>query len=227
MRTLAIGDIHGCLTALETLADHAAFAPDDQLVFLGDYVDRGPDSRGVIDYLIDLKKTAQVVTLKGNHEIMMMWCRQSEEALEKWLSYGGDTTLASYGIEEVNDVPPEHWRFMEDCFPFYETETHLFIHANLVPDQSLVTQLAGGTIFWEPFDPKQSKPHQSGKPFICGHTRQTGGRPVSVGHAICIDTGCYDPGGWLTCLDVDTGEYWQADQMGRKREGALELVPGE
>lgn len=224
MRTLAIGDIHGCLTALKTLADHAGFSPEDKLVFVGDYVDRGPDSRGVIDFLIELRALANVVPIKGNHEIMMLWARESEEAREKWLSYGGDTTLESYGVAEIKEVPQEHWRFLEDCIPFYETETHIFIHANLLPKQSLVTQLSAGTIFWEPFEAERSKPHQSGKTFICGHTKQPSGFPLSVGHAICVDTGCYDPEGWLTCLDVDTGEYWQANEAGQTRGAILPPV---
>ena len=193
MRTLAIGDIHGCLTALETLAEHAAFAPDDRLVFVGDYVDRGPDSRGVIDYLIDLKKSAaQTVLLKGNHEIMMMWARENQEAREKWLSYGGDNTLKSYGVEEVKEVPKEHWRFMEDCYPFYETDTHIFIHANLVPDQSLVTQLAAGHIFWEPFDPKKSnrispaRPSSAATPVSPGGARSASATPSASTRALTI-----------------------------------------
>ena len=71
MRTLAIGDIHGCLTALKTLLDFVAPAADDRLIALGDYVDRGPDSRGVLDFLIALHAGGRLVALRGNHDEMM------------------------------------------------------------------------------------------------------------------------------------------------------------
>ena len=72
MRTLAIGDIHGCLTALKALLDFVAPAPDDRLITLGDYVDRGPDSHGVLDLMIDLHTQGRVIALRGNHEEMMI-----------------------------------------------------------------------------------------------------------------------------------------------------------
>jgi serine/threonine protein phosphatase 1 len=77
MRTLAIGDIHGCLAALDDLLAAVAPQPDDLLVFLGDYVDRGPDSRGVLDRLIELCRTHRVVPLRGNHEMMMRYARRT------------------------------------------------------------------------------------------------------------------------------------------------------
>ena len=88
MRTLAIGDIHGCLRSLEALADYADFSADDTIVTLGDYVDRGPDSKGVIDFLIDLGKSHKLVCLKGNHEIMMQWARKDAEELRLTIRTG-------------------------------------------------------------------------------------------------------------------------------------------
>ena len=69
MRTLVIGDIHGCLDALKTLIDYVKPATDDTIITVGDYIDRGPDSKGVIDYILELRKTHHVITLKGNHEL--------------------------------------------------------------------------------------------------------------------------------------------------------------
>ena len=70
MRTIAIGDIHGCLTSLRALVTHAGITPDDTIVTLGDYVDRGPDSRGVIDFLLRLRRDHNVISLMGNHELL-------------------------------------------------------------------------------------------------------------------------------------------------------------
>jgi serine/threonine protein phosphatase 1 len=96
------------------------------------------------------------------------------------------------------------------------------VHANAHPDKALSDQ-SNLTLFWEKFEgsPAATRPHISGKTLICGHTAQMSGRPKNLGHAICIDT-CPYADGWLTCLDVDTGHYWQANQEGASREGTLE-----
>ena len=99
MRTLAIGDIHGCLTALTTLLDFVAPAADDRLIALGDYVDRGPDSRGVLDLLIALHARGRLVALRGNHDEMMLEARAGPtENHSMWLACGGLHTLQSYGV---------------------------------------------------------------------------------------------------------------------------------
>src|SRR5436190_23316404 len=99
MRVLAIGDIHGCLGPLDDLLAWVKPAPDDLVVTLGDYVDRGPDSRGVLDRLIGLKRSgAKLVCLRGNHEVMMLDARKGGPAEKQTgLSLGGVQRLASYG----------------------------------------------------------------------------------------------------------------------------------
>jgi serine/threonine protein phosphatase 1 len=232
MRLLAIGDIHGCLRAFNTLLDTVAPGPDDRIITLGDYVDRGPDSRGVLDRLIDLHATGQLVALRGNHDVMMLDARQRTDPL--WLVCGGVETLLSYGatnrqIEDVTNgaggfaevlaqVPSRHWRFLEeDCVRYCETDTHFFVHANAYADFPLDDQ-PDYVLYWE----KLIEPcaHVSGKIMICGHTRQKGGWPLDLGTTICIDTNIYD-GGWLTCLDVHTGRIWQANEQGETRTGWL------
>src|SRR4051794_4584430 len=116
MRTLAIGDIHGCLQALCTLLDAVGLNPDDRVITLGDYVDRGPDSKGVLDRLTELYAAGQLVALRGNHDQMMIDVfHGGDPAL--WLSCGGPATLRSYGIPvsvepELDQVPPSHWDFL-------------------------------------------------------------------------------------------------------------------
>src|ERR1043166_4066276 len=96
-RTIAVGDVHGCSRALATLLDAIGPEPDDRLVLLGDYVDRGPDSRGVLDQLISLVGRCRVVPLLGNHEEMLLAVRSAPAALKGWLTCGGLATLESYG----------------------------------------------------------------------------------------------------------------------------------
>lgn len=229
MRVLAIGDIHGCLGPLDDLLAWVRPGPDDALVLLGDYVDRGPDTRGVLDRLIQLQKERPVVCLRGNHEIMMLAARDGGRAERKmWLSVGGVQALGSYGgagrTGSLDDVPPEHWRFLErDLVDYYETERFVFVHAGVYPDVPLDEQ-PDNMLFWE-FLPEAMR-HYSGKTVICGHSSQKSGVPKVVPGAVCIDTYAHG-GGWLTCLDAASGRYWQADTLGRKREGQVEYEGGE
>lgn len=240
MRVLAIGDIHGCLRALDTLLDMVQPRPEDLLITLGDYVDRGPDSAGVLDRLLELQQTGRLVALRGNHDQMMLDARRGGEEEADWLLCGGRKTLASYAarsgtgpLEEMwasetilfpfrgraawqEHVPERHWEFLEQvCRDWYETDTHLFVHANVFADVPLAEQ-PHFMLHWEPLDQQQSRPHVSGKVMICGHTSQRTGLPLNLGHAICIDTWVYGAG-WLTCLDVATGQIWQANQLGETR----------
>ncbi len=154
MRILAIGDIHGCHRALAALLDAVAPQPDDLLVTLGDYVDRGPDSRGVLDHLIALHAQGQLLPLRGNHDLMMVEARQRHAPDGMWLACGGLQTLLSYGISAAEDpdlsaVPEEHWMFLEeDCLDYYETDQHIFVHASLDPDLPLPDQ-PQYLLFWE------------------------------------------------------------------------------
>lgn len=212
MRTLAIGDIHGCFTALSTLAAFVPIEPDDLLITLGDYVDRGPDTRGVLDWLISRNKTGNLVPIRGNHDLMMMLARQSEAAMRSWMIFGGRAVIDCYG--SLDGVPEAHWDFLENTKRFHETDSHIFVHATLLPDCALDKQ-PDDAIFWDKFiDPLA---HESGKTMICGHTAQKLGRPRDIGHAVCIDTFVYGEGGWLTCMDVENRFYWQANQKGETR----------
>lgn len=228
MRLLAIGDIHGCLTAFNALLDAVSPGPDDQIITLGDYVDRGPHSRGVLEHLLALQAGGRLIALRGNHDMMMLEARNGHDI--GWLAVGGKQTLLSYGGGINGDldpkdllalVPEPHWKFLqEDCLPYYETDKHIFVHANLYPDLPLEEQ-PDYMLYWE----KLTEPcvHVSGKTMICGHTRQKNGLPLNLGTSICIDTNIYD-GGWLTCLDARTGRVWQANEQGQTRTGWLDFV---
>jgi serine/threonine protein phosphatase 1 len=220
MRYLAIGDIHGCFKALTTLAAFVQFQPDDTLITLGDYSIAGPIPTpwSMADCL---PEAGQPVPLRGNHEVMMLQARDGDEAFRRWVQYGGDATLASYSpfgdAGRLVDVPDSHWQFLEATRPWFDTQTHFFVHANAYPDCPLDEQ-PDLMLYWEEFaDPP---PHVSAKVMVCGHTSQKLGRPRNLGHAVCIDTWVYGEG-WLTCLDVASGQYWKANQQGETRRSKL------
>lgn len=217
MRILAIGDIHGCSTALDTLLKAVHLSPHDIVVTLGDYVNKGPDSQGVLDRLLALHQRGQLVPIRGNHDLMFLLARSlpEENAAQDLLS---PETLNSYGSEmtekpaKITEVPERHWRFLtQHCLNYWETQDHIFLHATADPDLPLDRQ-PYENLFCQKF--QYPRPHQSGKVMICGHTSQKSGQPVNLGHAICIDTwACGE--GWLTALDVNTGQVWQANQQGQ------------
>ena len=94
-RTIAIGDIHGHSRALASLLAQVEPRPEDTIVFLGDYVSRGPDSRGVLQAVMDLRRHCQVVALRGNHEEMLLDARSAPESLATYVAVGGDAGLVS------------------------------------------------------------------------------------------------------------------------------------
>jgi len=224
MRTFAIGDIHGCSRALAELLLLVKPASNDQIVFVGDYIDRGPGSRQVIDSLLDLKRTCSPVFLRGNHEVMMLDAREDSLKANLWHSYGGFEALISYGSELGHDwaraIPETHWAFLKATLRFYEDTHHIFVHACLDSELEMKDQ-PDWLLFWEFFD--RIRPHNSGKRVICGHSPQRSGLIKDLGFAVCIDTGPA-VGGWLTCLDVNSGKYWQANELGNTREGTLQGV---
>ncbi|MCA1964213.1 MAG: serine/threonine protein phosphatase [Prosthecobacter sp.] len=225
MRTLAIGDIHGCSTALRALLDVVQPGPEDLLITLGDYVDRGPDSKGVLDTLLQLEKTTQLKPILGNHEILFIEAAQGKISQEGWLRVGGAETLQSYapGSQEPTfaTVDPAHLEFLSKrCLRYYEDASNLYVHANANAYYSLADQ-SDDWLFWTRFD--DIFPHTSGKRIICGHTAQKGGWPNVKPYAICLDTWVYGSG-WLTCMDVAAGTFVQANQAGSIRKFPLEEI---
>jgi serine/threonine protein phosphatase 1 len=222
-RHLAIGDIHGCISALTSLVDFVELRPGDTIVTLGDYVDRGPDSRAVLDFVIEFGKTHNHVALRGNHEIMMLDSRAKKSWFRPWLSYGGDATLRSYAsskddVGSFADVPESHFDFLENkLVSFYECESHFFVHANADANIALEDQ-NDASLYWRKYqDPEK---HCSNKIMVCGHTAQRSGLPLVNDHSVCIDTWAHG-GGWLSCLDVESGTIWQANEEGATRRFTL------
>ena len=148
-RILAIGDIHGCSTALRALIDAINPGADDLVVPLGDFIDCGPDSRGVMEQFITLSKRCRMVPLLGNHEEMLLNALESKSEFRYWLKLGGKQTLESYSLyrSDLEVIPAEHVAFIRRCRNYFETQTHIFVHGNYEPELPM-HQIDGGKLRW-------------------------------------------------------------------------------
>ena len=154
--------------------------------------------------------------LLGNHdEMMLSICRGRNDLLADWLMFGGDATLASYDTYDPKGVWPSHLKFLDGCRVWYETEKYFFVHGNYREDEP-IEQQSREVLIWESLKRHIPGPHLSGKTAILGHTAQKNGEVLDAGHFKCIDTWCYGEG-WLTALEVATGQLWQADKGGNRR----------
>jgi serine/threonine protein phosphatase 1 len=223
-RTFAIGDIHGCSTALRTLLDAINPQPDDRIVVLGDVIDYGPDSRGVIEQLIDLSARCGLVLIQGNHEEMLFEALKGRDDRRYWERCGGVTTRRCYPDRDDRAlIDPDHLRFLrENRRDYFETADCIFVHASYFPNQPMPEQ-SSDTLRWEAVEPRRMAPHYSGKTVIAGHTPQTSGEVLDLGFLKLVDTDC-SRGGWLTALEVSEGEVLQANQRGECRRSRIQAV---
>lgn len=214
-RTFAIGDIHGCLTLLNKLVDTICPTPDDTLIFLGDMVDRGPDSKGVIDRIMVLQENCHVIAICGNHEEMMLGSINQPEYIKFWLRFGGVAALESFGLpadaSSIHRIPTKYRRWLRSLVPYHETDNFIFCHGS--PSRDIPMKAQRGDLRWR-FLNKEDGRHLSGKTIICGHSEQRSGEVWQQEGLICIDTFAHG-GGNLTALEVidkDSGRVWQVTQ---------------
>ena len=221
-RLFAVGDIHGCSTALRTLIDAIEPRPEDTIVILGDFIDCGPDSKGVIEQLIALSKRCHLVCLLGNHEEMLLYALQYRSEFRSWFNLGGKQTLTSYSAYRVDldVIPQDHLRFIRGCRNFFETEAHIFVHANYAPDAP-PSRFSESKLRWEHLDLNRLRPHCSGKTVVVGHTPQISGDVLDLGYVIGIDTDCCR-GGWLTALETNSLTALHSDQRSQTRKITLD-----
>lgn len=205
-----IGDIHGCANELKSLIETLPLAENCIIVFLGDLIDRGPHSRQVIDYVIELSKKYEVVTLMGNHEAMFLDFIKAprSQAAGRFIFNGGGATLASYGDGTGHyDLPDEHAEFFDQLLPFYETEDYFFVHGGVpnIPLNKISLKKHGTYMLWARDDFLKSN-YDWGKTIVHGHTphrevEQTEGR-------INLDTGCVY-GNKLSCMRLSDQKLFQ------------------
>ena len=207
-RIFALGDIHGCFDKLVSLMDIIDVdLKKETLVFMGDYIDRGPHSKEVVDYLIDLAGGGnRVVFLKGNHELMLQNYLSGEDKLS-FLYNGGEATLGSYmksgGLNEANLIPPEHLEFFDNLRLYYETENYIFVHGGLKANIPLEHQDEWDMLWIR--DEFIYSDFDFGKLVIFGHTPFR--EPLILDNKIGIDTGAVY-GNKLTCVELSAMKFF-------------------
>ena len=199
-KSYAIGDVHGCRNQLERLielCERDAGAQRSKFIMLGDYIDRGPDSRGVIEFLIDLQKWSpdEIICLRGNHEDLLLDALQGGDAELNWLSNGGDATLRSYKAPRVASLPAPHIEWVRSLPLFHDDGQRFFVHAGVHPERPLEKQRSRD-LLWirEPF---LSSSVNFGRLVVHGHTPIQSGVPDQRSNRLNIDTGAVY-GGSLT-----------------------------
>jgi serine/threonine protein phosphatase 1 len=226
----AVGDIHGTLSKLEELLASLPLGTDDRVVFLGDYVDRGPASRGVIDRLIAFSESRPCTFLIGNHESMFLdyigWKGEFYDKGEYFLANGGIETLLSYGVRDFErvereglELPEAHERFFRALVPWHRDERYLFVHAGLgVPELGLsdvdraLEQAQPADLLWNRMS--GGLRHLLGVTLVYGHSpdptlRVRWNTPWSIG----IDTGAVY-GGPLTAIALPSERLFQVGDEG-------------
>ncbi len=222
-KIICIGDVHGEIHKLKNLFEKLSFTRNDTIVFLGDYIDRGEDSKAVIDFVLSLKDKCNLVTLKGNHEMFAMDSLKFTEGrlglahmFRSWMKNGGISCLRSYnkyGLKEDNfgEVIQQmfeiHGDFFNDLKLTYETDNHIFVHGHLAHEQDVEDQEEWQCI-WGRYN--DIHPHKSGKTVVCGHTIQRDG-VTNDGFRICIDTGSFLPDGYITAMVIDGAKEYFVD----------------
>ena len=203
--TYCIGDIHGCFRKLQALVNRCindAAGKPMRFIFLGDYIDRGPQSRKTIHYLIDLHQAHpdDVICLKGNHEDLALVAHDDDTWTDNWLSNGGARTLVSYGISSPRDLPPAHIQWLRTLPTSYQDAHRFYVHAGINPDRPLHAQ-DEFDLLWirEPF---LSSEAQYPCFIVHGHTPQMTGRPDVQPNRLNIDTAAVY-GGPLTAAVFD------------------------
>lgn len=209
-RLIAIGDIHGHAVALRALIKAIQPSADDVIVTLGDYVNRGPDSRGVVECLIHLQDRCNLIPILGNHDEMFLDARKDRYAYDRFLVSGGRETVASYSDQKLDGIPKSHWAFLESCRDYYEIANFIFTHANFCSYTPLKLQLSS-VLRWTGIEEMDICRHRTEKVAIVGHS--VGEKIRDYGTCICIDTGC-GFGGLLTAYEPATKEFWQVTEAG-------------
>jgi serine/threonine protein phosphatase 1 len=200
-KVFVIGDIHGCLDMLQRLMDSIPWHPHhDRLIFIGDYIDRGEDPKGVVDYILALKSYSPFVQcLVGNHEVMFLDYLNGKDQ-EVYFMNGGWHTVQSYkvpGSGQELTVPQEHMAFYESLERYIELEGSYIVHAGFRPGVEVKEQSLEDMVWIR--DPFISSENDFGKRVIFGHTPFD--EPLVMANKIGIDTGAVQ-GNRLTCLEL-------------------------
>jgi serine/threonine protein phosphatase 1 len=205
-RQLAVGDIHGCYGLTKTLVEDVIKFNhrSDQLIFIGDYIDRGKDNRQVVEYVGALKKAhpKKVILLIGNHEELAYnaFKNRTQMDVQLWFINGGIETINSYGGFEAAEkalVP-----FIETLDSYHETDTHVFVHGG-IPDNKTVKTAATKSLLWT-----RNFETYRGKPLIVGHTPHE--KVTKYENTVVVDSGAVFYGK-LSAYDVLNDKVYAAE----------------
>lgn len=200
---------------MEALLDRLAPFRDRQFVFVGDYIDRGPDSKKVVDRLLELQEEVDCIFLRGNHEQMLLDALNSGNR-SLWVMNGGRTTLESYNIRDLSSgFPEDHLRFYKNTRLYYNTDDYFFVHAGVSPAKTIEESIDSNSgvqeFLWE-------RSHLDAietaweKKVVFGHTPRP--RPLQKDRMIGIDTGCVFKKrgfGKLTAVKLPEEEFIQQE----------------
>jgi len=214
-KVFAVGDIHGCYRKLESLLGRIPIDPEeDVLVFLGDYLNRGPESKQVINLLLEVKrKFRRCVFLLGNHEHSLLeYARTGDPDLLRVIRpLGVEATLKSYGdkpirsLRELSFLPDDHRDFLAHLLPYYRLDQYLFIHAGVIPGEDLETSPLDRLLtVREPF---LSSREPLAAIVVFGHTPFE--TPFVTRDKIGIDTGAVY-GNLLTAVELPSLQFYHA-----------------
>ena len=183
---------YGCLDQIErlvALCEHDMGAQRSKFIFLGDYIDRGPDSSDVIDFLINLQKWSpdEIIFLKGNHEALLLDALEGEDAGTHWLANGGEATLRSYKVSRVRELPPSHLDWIRSLRLFHDDGQRFFVHAGVDPDRPLDQQRPRDLLWIR--DRFLSSDKDFGRLIVHGHTPLKSGLPDQLTNRLNLDTG--------------------------------------
>lgn len=228
--TFVIGDIHGGLQALKQVLQRANVTPNDQLIFLGDYVDGWSESPDVIDFLINLSQTHQCVFMQGNHEEMLLKWLRKEDDNELWRFHGGEVTVQAYQNIPLCTIE-KHITFLENLKEYHiDSHNRLFVHAGFTHLKGVAFEYFRGMFWWDRTlwetamavegnlsedsvrYPERLKLY---KEIYVGHTpviRFGASTPMNFANVWNVDTGAAFTGK-LSILNVDTKQFWQSDAL--------------
>lgn len=184
-RYIAITDIHGELEKLNSVLSKIEILPDDIFVFMGDYIDRGPDSRGVVEKVLEISEQYQTVALIGSHEYALLHAKEDDYYNYLFWNYGGPATVKSYGGNFEN-ILRTHGDFFRSLKFYYLTEKYLFVHAGIDPRYSLEEQDETDLVYIRSAFYRNK--HNLKQKIIFGHTEFD--KPLVQEDKICIDLGC-------------------------------------
>lgn len=216
-RIIAIGDVHGCVESLKSLWEKLEPYEDVLHLFIGDYIDRGPDSKGVVDFLLKVKHERNTVFLRGNHEKMLLNSIKTGKT-RNWFMNGGRITLNSYGKNaDLSEIPDEHIEFYLNTRLYFETDNYFFVHAGVPPTltlkQSKEDEEAHDYFLWGREHLNALAPPWE-KTVVFGHTPMP--EPLNQQNMIGIDTGCVfnRPGlGKLTAVLLPETKFIQQNSL--------------